>query len=48
VASEVEKMGKSWEPLQAGLFGGSLEKFIQIKDVVDGLVAEVRHKLFWE
>jgi hypothetical protein len=32
IVSEARTMGNDWEPLRAGLFGGSIERFIKVAD----------------
>lgn len=42
IKDEVSSLGENWPPLTAGLFGGSPERFLEVKQEFDKLVAGLR------
>ncbi|NTU50274.1 MAG: hypothetical protein HGA87_05240 [Desulfobulbaceae bacterium] len=43
ILEEAKTMGQKWEPIQAGLFGGSLERLNAIADDYQNEVARSRY-----
>lgn len=47
ISEELAASAAAWPPLQAGLFGGSLERAETAKTNYDELIREIRAKRFW-
>ena len=44
--SEIEQLGEKWRPFQAGMFGDSWEKFLEIKKKTDESLVKVVQRFF--